>query len=396
MGHFEEIELAPPDAIFDLNRAFREEPREEKVNLGVGIFRDSALKPTLFGAVKDAEKELADQGLNRAYLPIDGDRDFVEQISLILFGKRMGEEIFGAQMLGGTGALRLTGDLLRQVIGAQKLYLPDLTWANHKGIFVAAGLEVDSYPYYDDKRHLLAFEPMIEGLATLPQGSPLLFHTCCHNPSGIDPSLDQWKEIAKVVAERQLLPIFDCAYQGFGAGLEEDVAGLRHFMEQGIELIVCYSCSKNFGLYAERVGAFFAVTQSRDEAERLGSQARRIIRCDYSNPPCHGERVVRTILKSESLRADWKSELDAMRLRTHEMRNALMAGLHAKGGAANFAFLKEQKGLFSFCGLTQEQAARLKAEYAVYVTRNGRINVTGLNSENLDYVVDAILAVMQG
>lgn len=396
MGHFEEIALAPPDAIFDLSRAFREDQRDEKVNLGVGIFRDASLQPTLFAAVKDAEEILAPQGLNRAYLPIDGDQEFLELIAQILFGKGMGKEIYGAQSLGGTGALRLAGDLLKQQVGARKFYLPELTWANHKGIFGAAGLEVGSYPYYDSKGCKLAFEAMLEGIGQLPEGSPLLFHACCHNPSGVDPTLEQWKAIAQVVVQRRLLPIFDCAYQGFGVGLEEDVAGLRHFVEQGIELLVCYSCSKNFGLYAERVGALYVVTGSGDQAERVGSQARKIIRCNYSNPPCHGERVVCTILKSEELRDDWQKELEVMRLRVREMRNALMAGLHAKGGAASFAFLEEQKGMFSFCGLTQEQAQRLTAEYGVYVTRNGRINVTGLNSENLDYVVDAILAVMQG
>jgi aspartate aminotransferase len=392
MGTFDAVELAPPDAIFGLSVAFKNDPRPEKVNLGVGVFRTADLTVPILSAVRQAEKILVEAGESKTYLPIDGDPDYVRAIGTLVFGK-LEEKIFGAQSVGGTGALRTVGDFLKQVLGRDTIYLPHPTWANHAGIFRAAGLELHSYPYYNPNSHGLDLERLIEEFEKIPEGSAVLFHACCHNPTGVDPSFDQWKAIAQVVQKRNLLPIFDCAYQGFGDGLDEDADAVRHFTSLGINSFVCSSCSKNFGLYAERIGALFAITESKEQAERVGSQVRRLIRKNYSNPPCHGARIVRTILDSDTLRSEWQQEVDGMRSRLHEMRHALMAGLLAKGGERDYRFLQDQKGMFSFCGLSQGQAEQLTAEFAIHVPKNGRINVSGLNTQNLDYVVEAICAL---
>ncbi len=390
MGTFEEVELAPPDAIFGLSVAFREDPRPEKVNLGVGVFRNAELQANVLSTVHEAEQLMLERNEAKTYLPIDGDAEYVQQIGKLIFGE-MSDRICGAQTVGGTGALRLTGDFLHQVLEFRAIHLPDPTWANHGGIFQASGLERHTYPYFDLDTRGLAFEKLVDEMEKMADGSAILFHACCHNPTGIDPTLEQWKTIAEIVTRRHLLTIFDCAYQGFGEGLDADVAGLRHFVAEGIECFVCFSCSKNFGLYAERTGCLFVVCEAADDATRVGSQLRKLIRKNYSNPPCHGARIVRTILGSDPLRAKWEAEVNGMRKRLQEMRHALVTGLVAKG--SDCQFLDKQKGLFSFYGLTREQAERLTDEFGIHVPKNGRINVSGLNSKNLDYVVDALRAV---
>lgn len=391
---FEQVEMAPRDAIFGLSVAFLEDPRPDKVNLGVGIYRNADLKPVLFSAVKRAEEELAREGKARPYLPIDGDLDFVQKTKKLVFGPEAGDRIFGAQTIGATAALRVCADALFRLFEKKAAYFPSPTWANHKAIFRSAGLAVEHFPYYNKQTHSLGFDEMMDALSNVAEGSVVLFHTCCHNPTGVDPDREQWEKILDLVEKQHLFPIFDCAYQGFGEGIDEDVFPIRRLVEKGMEGFVCYSYSKNFGLYGERVGAFFAICESADIADRMGSQIRLIARSSYSNPPTHGAWIIRKVLGSEELYADWHGELEAMRARIHEMRRALMAGLLAKGGSRDFNFLAHQKGLFSFCGLERDQAERLTAEFGIYLPTSGRINVTGLNSQNLDLVVEAIVSVL--
>ncbi len=355
--------MAPPDPILGLLSAFRAEARPNKVNLGVGIY----LWEPIMESVQKAELRMAAAGENKYYLPIDGDPDYLKLLHQLLLGKTH-DRIFGAQTVGGTSALRLAGDCLRQLLDHKAIYICKPTWGNHLKIFPAAGLSIEEY--------------QMDAIESVPPGSPILFHTCCQNPTGIDPTEEEWRQIATTVKKNKLLPIFDTAYQGFGDGLEEDVFSVRHFVEEGIDLMVTYSCSKNFGLYSERTGALFVATPSRQVAERLGSRAKQLIRTNYSNPPCHGARIVRTILSDETLAQEWRQEVDQMRTRIHEMRDtfAERTGLR----------IAQQKGMFSFLGMNKEQVERLTLEFAIYLPASGRINLTGLTAQNLDYVVEAI------
>ncbi|MBS0622359.1 MAG: aspartate/tyrosine/aromatic aminotransferase [Verrucomicrobia bacterium] len=393
MKSFSDVEMAPADPIFGLNVAFQSDQRPNKVNLGVGVYRDGDLKTPLLHSVQEAEERLAKEHQARSYLPIDGDRRYAEALTSLVFGPALEKKVYCAQTPGGTAALRVAGDFLFQVLHHTTIHLPTPTWENHRNVFVSSGLQIAAYSYYDHRAHELLMEPLLADLEKIPMGECVLFHASCQNPTGVDPTPEQWKKIAQVVKVRNLLPLFDCAYQGFGEGLEEDVAAMRLFAKEGIPLLAAYSCSKNFGLYAERVGALFAFFPQEEALKRLGSQMCRLIRSNYSNPPCHGAWVVQAILGDAKLRLEWEQELTKMRQRIHQMRHALMESLMGKG-KKGFAFLQRQKGLFSFSGLEQPQVERLKSEYGVYMTNSGRINVAGLNEKNLEYVVGAICAVL--
>lgn len=396
MAFFSHIEQAPLDPIFGVTVAFNGDSRPEKVNLGVGIYRTADLKPALLKVVHEVEIEIAQAGPVRAYLPIEGNRQFVDLIGDLVLGadKASIEGLTGAQTLGGTSALRIAGEFLARLTPATAIYLPDPSWENHRAVFNAAGLEVRSYDYYDRSRCVLATAAMLRSLQQIPEGSPVMFHASCHNPTGIDPTLEQWHQILEIVQSRRLVPVFDCAYQGYGDGIEEDVASIRAFARAGLDMFVCYSCSKNFGLYGERVGALLVLGQTLLEAQAIGSQVNTVIRSIYSNPPFHGAKVVETILSSPERRKQWLKELISMQSRLHEMRKGLVAGLQANVGNRDFGFLSAQRGLFSFMGLTRDQVQRLSAEYAIYTPSSGRINVAGLNSDNLGYVAEAIASIL--
>ncbi len=395
MGAYKGVREIPPDTIFGLSATFTADPRPNKISLGVGVFRDEQLKVPVLKCVQKAEKRLAEEAQTKAYLPIDGDPDFIQRTAKLAFGPDCAQlkagRIYGAQSLGGSGALRVIGEFLFRTLGKKEVYLPDPSWDNHHGIFSACELETPSYPYYDKEKRCLAFEQMTRALGKLKAGSVVLFHLCCHNPTGADPSREQWKEIAKVVKAAGLIALFDCAYQGFAHTMDEDAWPLRHFVAEEIESILCYSYSKNFSLYAERIGGLFILTESPEEVHRVGSQMRKEIRENYSNPPCHGARIVSAVLGDPELDALWHEEIRAMRKRIHDMRDGLIEGLRDKG---DFAFLTGQQGLFSFCGLGPEQTEVLRDKYALYMPPNGRINVTGLSRENLDYVIGAIADVL--
>lgn len=394
MSNFPTSDWIPPDdPIFGLTAAFRKEANPKKVNLGVGAYRTASGEPLVLSSVRTAEQMLLDKKLNKEYLPIDGDADFVRLTSELIFGGLATTlPIFGAQMVGGTGSLRMGAEYL--ALGEQRvIYLPNPTWANHKNIFGRTGLVVQHYPYYNSDTAELDFSGMCQALNAAPKGSVILLHGCCHNPTGIDLTLDQWGQLSSIVKSRGLIPFFDLAYQGLGEGLDADAAAVRLFAEQGHELVVSYSFAKNFGLYNERVGFLAIVTTSPTAANVVGKQLKTLIRGSYSNPPSQGERIVCTILQSETLKSDWLNELELMRNRVIEMRKTLVSNLQTRGHRGNYHTLMHQKGLFSYGLLQGEEVQRLRQEFAIYCPDDGRINVAGLNPQNIGYVIDAIESV---
>lgn len=388
MDFFENVELVPPDPIFGLNAAFKADPRKEKVNLGVGVYRTADLKPFILTTIKEAERRLLSTEVSKDYLPIDGLNSYIETVKELVFGEKS-SRIYGAQSVGGTGALRAGGAFLR-LHGHDKVYLPDPTWANHQRVFRHAAFEVNTYPYY--KQTHFDFEGFKTALKQMPRGGVVLLHACCHNPTGIDPTMQEWEGICELMQKRELFPFFDFAYQGFGMDPEKDAEAIRHFVKQGMQCAVAVSHAKNFGLYAERTGALYFACDSAEQANRVGSRLKMIIRGLYSNPPCHGALLVAMILQDKELKQKWLHELAGMRDRIKEMRRTLVSLL--KEGSARFDSLEHQKGMFSFTGLTTAQVNRLINNFGIYLTSDGRINVAGLNQQNVAYVADAILTTL--
>jgi aspartate/tyrosine/aromatic aminotransferase len=396
---FDTLPLAPPDSILGLTEAFKKDPNPKKINLSVGVFKDEQGNTPILASVKEAERRLLATEQNKGYLPIEGHAEYDARVQELLFGQ--GHEILAskravtAQTPGGTGSLRVAGDFLKKHFPSAKLWHSKPTWANHGAIFSAAGMKVEVYPYLDASGRGLDFPSMLAVLRQIPPGDVILLHACCHNPTGIDPTREQWKQVAEVVHERKLLPLVDFAYQGFGDGLEEDAAGLRELAAPGKDLLVCSSFSKNFGLYGERVGALTLVAASAEAAERALSQLKISIRTNYSNPPTHGAAIVATVLGDAQLRKLWEGELAAMRERIHQMRRQFVATMKTKAPQHDFGFLSSQKGMFSFSGLTNMQVDELRAKHGVYVVGNGgRINVAGMTAGNMGPLCDAIAAVL--
>ena len=392
MKFFDTIEIAPPDPILGLNTAFKADPRSNKVNLSIGAYKTDDLQPLVLAAVRKAEQQILAEGMDKEYLSQDGNPEYVRRSIRLVFDTEQ-DNIFGAQAPGGTAGVRLAAEFLAQ-IGSQVIYIPDPTWANHNQIFARAGLQVAVYPYYDPERKEFTKSDMVEAIESMPSGSPILLHACCHNPTGLDPAPADWKDISTAIKTQGLLPVFDFAYQGFGQGIDEDAMAVRHFLADGHQMLVANSYSKNFGLYGERIGGFYVVTPDAETAERVKSQVMRIIRANYSNPPLHGSRIITAVLASDALRQEWESELAVMRERISGMRKALAEGLNAGGGSVDFSFMYKQNGMFSYSGLAKDAVERLREEYAIYMPTNGRLNVAGLSPKNLDYVVEAISAVL--
>jgi aspartate/tyrosine/aromatic aminotransferase len=394
MPYFEFIELLPDDPIFNLTNVYAADPRPNKVNLGIGTYKDSEGKPFVLNCVKKAESILLSKNLNKEYLPIEGHPEFIKESLKLVFGPDIQgiapERFFAAQTVGGTGALRLGGDLFVQET-SRTIFLPQPSWLNHKSIFTRAGLKIHFYRYYDVTTHRLDFASMCDDIHSMPPGSVILLHACCHNPTGMDPTMDQWKELSSLIQKQNVIPFFDFAYQGFSANLDDDARPVRYFASQGHEMVVSSSNSKNFGLYGERVGTLFAITRGKETTRKLASQLKQCIRGTYSTPPMHGARIVAAILQSETLKTEWMQELKNMRERIKEMRKTLVAGLLAEG--RDWSFLGQQNGFFSYCGLSQDQTDLLQKKYGIYMPVDGRINVGGLNGNNLKYVIEAIVAV---
>ena len=395
---FESMEMAPPDPILGLTDAFKNDPNPDKINLGVGVYKDADGNTPTLDAVKQAERRVVDSGASKAYKPIPGDPAYGKCVQKLLFGD--GHEIIAsgractAHTPGGTGALRVAGDYLHRMYPNASIWLSDPTWANHKGVFAAAGVPVKSYAYFDKATNGIAFDKMLASLQEVPAGDVVLLHGACHNPTGADPTAEQWSQIADVLADRGALPLVDFAYQGFAAGIEEDAVGLRSLCRPGCELIVCSSFSKNFGLYCERVGAMTLIASDADVAARAFSQVKLCIRTNYSNPASHGGAIVATVLGDPELTAIWQTEVAQMRDRINDMRKLLVQTLAAKGVKGDYSFITQQKGMFSFSGLTKDHVEALKQKYSIYIVGSGRINVAGITETNIDRLCEAISQVV--
>ena len=395
---FSAVEMAPRDPILGLNEAFNADSRTTKVNLGVGVYFDDNGKIPLLNAVKVAEKARLEAMPSRGYQPIDGLAAYNQAVQVMLFGKDsplLAEgKVVTAQALGGTGALKVGADYLKRLLPGATVYISDPSWENHRAIFETAGFPVDSYPYYDAATRGVNFAAMKSCLNSLQAGSIIVLHACCHNPTGADLTEAQWREIIEVIQARGLVPFIDMAYQGFADGIAEDALALNLFVASGLQFFVSTSYSKSFSLYGERVGALSVITASKDESARVLSQIKRMIRSNYSNPPTHGGAVVAAVLGSPELRQMWEAELVVMRERIKTMRSSLVEKLKAKGVAQDFSFVIKQRGMFSYTGLSAEQVARMQNEFGVYAVNTGRICVAALNTKNIDYVAEAVAAVL--
>lgn len=392
------IEMAPRDPILGITEAFNADKNPKKANLGVGVYYDNNGKLPLLECVRKAEAQMMEKLSPRGYLPIDGLVAYDKAVQDLVFGADSSvvkdKRAVTAQAIGGTGALKLGADFLKRFSPNSQVWISDPSWENHRALFESAGFVVNNYPYYDEATHGVNFAGMLDTLKSVPTGSIILLHACCHNPTGADLTDAQWKEIIAVVTSRGLIPFLDMAYQGFGDGIETDGKVVRQFAEAGGAVFVSNSFSKSFSLYGERVGALSIVANNAEEAARVLSQLKRVIRTNYSNPPTHGGQVVATALASPELRALWEEELAGMRVRIREMRQALVEKLKAKAPQHNFDFVIQQRGMFSYSGLTKAQVDRLREEYSIYAVDTGRICVAALNSGNIDYVVDAIANVL--
>ncbi len=392
---FETLNVAPPDPILGLNEAFRKDANADKINLGVGVYKDANGTTPILSSVKEAERRLLDVENNKSYLPIDGLARYGELARQLLLGNAVDDErTASVQTPGGTGALRVAADFARRALGASRIWCSQPTWANHANIFSAAGLDVQSYGYLDDSGSGLDFEGMLSGLQQASPGDLVCLHGCCHNPTGVDPNLQQWTDLASLLKQRQLLPLVDCAYQGFGNGLNEDAAGVRQLASALDELLICSSFSKNFGLYAERTGAMTIIGKDANCVSAGLSHAKGCVRSNYSNPPLHGAAIVATVLADEELFAQWEEEVAQMRTRINGMRRAFVETMASKGVQRDFSFIVRQLGMFSFSGLTRMQVDRLRSEHSIYIVGSGRINVAGITDGNIDRLCECIKQVL--
>lgn len=395
---FEKISAAPADPILGLADLFRADERPHKINLGIGVYKDETGKTPVLTSVKKAEQYLLENEVSKNYLSIDGLPEFALRTQELLFGKDNGiitnKRARTAQTPGGTGALRVAADFIAHNTSAKRIWISNPTWPNHRNVFAAVGLEVCDYDYYDATAHKLDFDGMVANLSAAQTGDIVLFHGCCHNPTGIDPTPEQWGQLASLSQQKGWLPLFDFAYQGFANGLDEDAQGLRTFAAKHQELLVASSYSKNFGLYNERVGACTLVAADSAVVDTAFSQIKAVIRANYSNPPSHGAAVVATILSNDVLRGIWEQELTAMRERIQRMRQLFVNTLQEKGAQQDFSFIIQQNGMFSFSGLSKEQVIRLRDEFGVYAVNSGRVNVAGMTPENMAPLCEAIVAVL--
>jgi aspartate/tyrosine/aromatic aminotransferase len=391
---FSHVELFPPDPILSLPILFDADSREQKVNLGIGVYKDDQNVTPILASVRKAEEWLHSQELGKEYQPIEGKPEFIQAITKLIYGEVLPLNRIGAmQTLGGTGALRLGCDfLVRQ--GHHDIYLPDPSWANHSQISQNSGMQVQLYSYYKISTASFLQKEMFKIIEAIPSGSVLLLQAGCHNPTGMDLNKNQWQELSTIIKDRKLIPFFDLAYQGFGGGLEEDCWPIRYFASQDHEFFVANSFSKNMGLYGERVGALSWFMHDVESVSRILSQLKQMARASYSNPPLHGGRLVYTILNSKDLREDWVKELDQMRSSINEKRHLLKERLKAKLPDRNFDFLEDQHGMFSMIGFSPNQVDRLKKEYGIYITQSGRISIPGLTTNNVDYVANSFATVL--
>ncbi|MGU3627877.1 amino acid aminotransferase [Comamonas sp. C24C] len=398
MSLFTAVEMAPRDPILGLNEQFAADANPNKVNLGVGVYFDDNGKLPLLECVQAAEKAMMEKPTARGYLPIDGIAAYDNGVKALVFGAESdvvkSGRVATVQAIGGTGGLKIGADFLKKLNPNAKVLISNPSWENHKAIFTNAGFEVDTYAYYDAATRSIDFAGMLADLNAAPAGTVVVLHACCHNPTGYDITAAQWDEVIAVVKAKGLVAFLDMAYQGFGHGIAEDGAVIGKFVAAGLNIFVSTSFSKSFSLYGERVGALSVVASDKEEAARVLSQLKIVIRTNYSNPPTHGGAVVAAVLNNPELHALWEKELGEMRVRIKAMRQKLVDGLKAAGVQQDMSFITTQIGMFSYSGLSKDQMVRLRSEFGVYGTDTGRMCVAALNSKNIDYVCKAIAAVI--
>ncbi|NMM05310.1 amino acid aminotransferase [Polaromonas sp.] len=398
MTLFSAVEMAPRDPILGLNEQFNADPNPAKVNLGVGVYYDDKGKLPLLQCVQAAEKQMMETPKARGYLPIDGIAAYDTAVKGLVFGSDSepvkAGRVATVQGIGGTGGLKVGADFLKHLNLDAKVLISDPSWENHRALFTNAGFSVASYAYYDTATRGINFVGMLADLNSAAAGTIVVLHACCHNPTGYDISAAQWDQVIAAVKEKNLVPFLDMAYQGFGQGIAEDGAVIGKFVAAGLSFLVSTSFSKSFSLYGERVGALSVLCSSKEEAERVLSQLKIVIRTNYSNPPIHGGTVVAIVLNTPELRVIWEKELAEMRVRIKAMRQKLVDGLKAAGVKADMSFITSQIGMFSYSGLSKDQMVRLRSEFGVYGTDSGRMCVAALNSKNIDYVCASIAKVM--
>jgi len=398
MSLFTAVEMAPRDPILGLNEQFNADPNPAKVNLGVGVYYDDNGKLPLLECVQTAEKQMMADPKARGYLPIDGIAAYDAAVKGLVFGSDSepvkSGRVATVQCIGGTGGLKVGADFLKRLNPGAKVLISDPSWENHRALFTNAGFPVESYPYYDAATRGINFDGMLAALKAAEAGTIVVLHACCHNPTGYDITPEQWDEVIAAVKAKNLTPFLDMAYQGFGYGISEDGAVIGKFVAAGLSFFVSTSFSKSFSLYGERVGALSVLCASKEEADRVLSQLKIVIRTNYSNPPIHGGTVVAMVLNTPELRATWEKELGEMRLRIKQMRIALVEKLKGAGVKDDMSFITTQIGMFSYSGLSKDQMVRLRNEFGVYGTDTGRMCVAALNSKNIDYVCASIAKVM--
>ena len=398
MSLFSAVEMAPRDPILGLNEQFNADPNPAKVNLGVGVYFDDNGKLPLLDCVRTAEQAMMEKPTVRGYLPIDGIATYDAAVKSLVFGADSepvkSGRVATVQGIGGTGGLKIGADFLKKLNPNATVLISDPSWENHRALFASAGFPVESYRYYDATRRGVDFEGMLADLAAAAPGTIILLHACCHNPTGYDITAAQWDEVIATIKSQQLVPFLDMAYQGFGHGIAEDGAVIGKFVAAGLNFFVSTSFSKSFSLYGERVGALSVLCANKEEADRVLSQLKIVIRTNYSNPPIHGGAVVAAVLNNPELRAVWEQELAGMRVRIKAMRQKLVDGLKAAGVKQDMSFITSQIGMFSYSGLTKDQMVRLRNEFGVYGTDTGRMCVAALNSKNIDYVCASIAKVV--
>ena len=392
---FESLQKLPADAILGLIAEHRDDPRPTKIDLGVGVYRNAAGETPVLESIKKAEQRLLQTQDSKAYIGTAGDGEFNSLIQEMTFaGSAPDDRLVTLQTPGGSGSLRVAAGILLEARQGATVWVSEPTWANHVPLLAGAGITLKPYPYYDTEKHVIRIDAMLNALRTAPQGDVVLLHACCHNPSGLDPSEDEWRAIAEVVIERQLVPFIDMAYQGFSRSIDDDAFIIRHLAPLVPEMIVSASCSKNFGLYRDRVGSLSFMSSGAATLAPLASQANNLVRTIYSVPPDHGAAAVRIILSDDDLRAEWLLELNGMRDRLRDMRVLLNDALLKKTPEHDFSHLIRAHGMFCFLGISAEQVARLKKDFGIYMVDSSRINVAGITPENVNYLSDAIAAVL--
>ncbi len=397
---FEHVDAYAGDPILTLVETFNKDTRESKVNLGIGLYYDEAGRIPLLESVRQAEAARAAQPAARPYQPMEGAANYRQAVQHLLFGAEHPAvkegRIATIQTIGGSGAIKIGADLLKRYFPASEVWVSSPTWDNHRSMFEGAGFKVHDYPYYDASTGGVNFAAMLDTLKSLPAKSIVLLHPCCHNPTGVDLNQEQWLQVIAVAKANQLIPFMDIAYQGFGDGLDEDAFAIRAMTEAGVSFLLSNSFSKNLSLYGERCGGLSVICQNAEEASRVLGQMKFTVRRNYSSPPTHGGQVTAAVMNTAELRTIWEGEVAEMRVRIKAMRQKLFEVLTAKVPGRDFSYFVKQRGMFSYTGLTPEQVDRLREEFAVYLVRSGRMCVAGLNTRNVEYVADAMAAVLKG